>query len=122
MLDKYQTPFYFITEFPTDLRCFYSMKIPSKPERTYTFDLYYKGIEITSGARREHRYEELKKNIEEKRLSTEQLQYYLDFFKYGAPSHGGFGIGLDRLTMLLLDLPTIKEAMYIFRGPTRLKP
>jgi aspartyl-tRNA synthetase len=122
MLDKYQTPFYFITEFPTDLRCFYSMKIPSKPERTYTFDLYYKGIEITSGARREHRYEELKKNIEEKRLSTEQLQYYLDFFKFGAPSHGGFGIGLDRLTMLLLDLPTIKEAMYIFRGPTRLKP
>ena len=98
------------------------MKMKDDPSKTYTFDLYYKGIEVTSGARREHRYEELKKNIIDKRIKVEDLQYYLDFFKYGAPSHGGFGIGLDRLTMLLLDLPTIKEAMYIFRGPARIKP
>jgi len=79
-------------------------------------------MEITTGAVREHRYEILTKQALAKGNSQEKIQFYLDFFKYGCPPHGGFGIGLDRITLLLLGIPSIKEAMYIFRGPTRIKP
>ena len=85
------------------------------------YDLIWKGIEITSGAQREHRYEELKKNVEEKGLG-EDVKFYLQFFKYGIPPHGGFAIGVDRLTMLLLNLPSLKETEFVFRGPDRLEP
>ncbi len=77
-------------------------------------------MEITTGAQREHRYEQLKAQADEKGL-TEDVKFYLEFFKYGCPPHGGFGLGVDRLTMLLLGL-NIKEAMFIFRGPNRLNP
>ncbi|MBO4399724.1 MAG: aspartate--tRNA(Asn) ligase, partial [Lachnospiraceae bacterium] len=80
----------------------------------------WRGVEITTGAQREHRYEVLKKQADEKGLGND-VQFYLEFFKYGCPPHGGFGIGVDRLTMLLLGLP-IKEAMFLFRGPARLTP
>ncbi len=78
------------------------------------------GVEITTGAQREHRYDVLKAQAQEKGLD-EDVKFYLEFFKYGCPPHGGFGLGIDRLTMLLLGL-TIKEAMFIFRGPNRLTP
>ena len=77
--------------------------------------------EITTGAQREHRYEILKKQAEEKGLSKD-VEFYLEFFKYGCPPHGGFGLGIDRLTMLLLGLPSLKESMFIFRGPNHLNP
>ena len=89
------------------------------PATGYGFDLP-EGVEITTGAQREHRYEVLKKQAAEKGLD-EDVKFYLEFFKYGCPPHGGFGIGVDRLTMLLLGLH-IKEAMFIFRGPNRLNP
>ena len=85
------------------------------------FDLLWRGVEITTGAQREHRYEQLKQQAQEKGLGKD-VEFYLDFFKYGCPPHGGFGLGLDRLTMLLLGLPSLKEAEYIFRGPTKLYP
>ena len=85
------------------------------------YDLIWKGIEITSGAQREHRYEEIKKNAEEKGLG-EDVKFYLEFFKYGIPPHGGFAIGIDRLIMLLLNVPTIKDSVFLFRGPDRLTP
>ena len=78
------------------------------------------GVEITTGAQREHRYDVLKAQAEEKGLA-EDVKFYLEFFKYGCPPHGGFGIGVDRLTMLLTGLP-IKDAMFLFRGPNRLNP
>ncbi len=84
------------------------------------FDLLWRGVEITTGAQREHRYEILKAQADEKGLG-EDVSFYLEFFKYGCPPHGGFGIGIDRLTMLLLGLQ-IKEAMFLFRGPNRLTP
>ena len=84
------------------------------------YDLIWRGVEITTGAQREHRYEQLKAQADEKGL-TEDVKFYLEFFKYGCPPHGGFGLGVDRLTMLLLGL-NIKEAMFIFRGPNRLNP
>ena len=83
-------------------------------------DLIWRGVEITTGAQREHRYEVLKKQAEEKGLADD-VKFYLEFFQYGCPPHGGFGLGIDRLTMLLCGL-TIKDAEFLFRGPNRLTP
>ena len=84
------------------------------------YDLIWRGVEITTGAQREHRYEVLKKQAEEKGLA-EDVKFYLEFFQYGCPPHGGFGLGIDRLTMLLCGL-SIKDAEFLFRGPNRLTP
>ena len=84
------------------------------------YDLIWRGVEITTGAQREHRYEILKKQAEEKGLGKD-VEFYLEFFRYGCPPHGGFGLGVDRLTMLLVGL-SIKECMFLFRGPNRLNP
>ena len=85
------------------------------------YDLIWKGVEITTGAQREHRYDILKAQAEEKGLDKD-VEFYLQFFKYGCPPHGGFGLGLDRITMNLLELSNIKEAMFLFRGPERITP
>jgi aspartyl-tRNA synthetase len=85
------------------------------------YDLIWRGTEITTGAIREHRYDVLKKQAEEKGLKKD-VEFYLEFFKYGCPPHGGFGMGLDRITMLLLGISTLKETMFLFRGPNRLTP
>ena len=84
------------------------------------YDLIWKGVEITTGAQREHRYDVLKKQADEKGLA-EDVKFYLEFFKYGCPPHGGFGLGIDRLTMLIFNL-SIKDAMFLFRSPNRLAP
>jgi aspartyl-tRNA synthetase len=84
------------------------------------YDLILRGTEITPGAQREHRYEQLRKQADEKGLG-EDVKFYMDFFRYGCPPHGGFGLGVDRLTMLLLGL-SIKEVMFLFRGPHRIPP
>ncbi|MBR1890612.1 MAG: aspartate--tRNA(Asn) ligase [Clostridia bacterium] len=116
--DKFGHEFLFVTDYPPQKRAFYHMR---KNGILQGYDLIWKGIEITSGAQREHRYEELKKNCEEKGLGKD-VAFYLQFFKNGVPPHGGFAIGVDRLTMLLLGLPSLKEAQFLFRGPDRLTP
>jgi hypothetical protein len=110
--------FLFVTDYDAKKRAFYHMRDEKGIPQGY--DLIWRGVEITTGAQREHRYEILKKQAEEKGLDKD-VEFYLEFFKYGCPPHGGFGIGIDRLTMLLLGL-NIKEAMFIFRGPNRLTP
>jgi len=122
LIKKNKHEFYFITDYPAEIRAFYHMRDEKNPLIAKGYDLYWKGIEITTGAIREHRYDKLVAQTIERGNSTEKLQFYLDFFKYGCPAHGGFGIGLDRMTMLLLSIPSIKEAMFVFRGPTRIKP
>lgn len=117
-MDTYQSEFIFVTDYPKDKRAFYHMRKDGVPQG---YDLIWRGVEITTGAQREHRYEILKQQAEEKGLK-EDVAFYLDFFKYGCPPHGGFGLGIDRLTMLLLGLPSLKEAMFLFRGPNRLNP
>lgn len=114
----YDHEFLFVTDFDAEKRAFYHMRDENGIPQGY--DLIWRGVEITTGAQREHRYDVLKKQAEEKGLA-EDVKFYLDFFKYGCPPHGGFGIGVDRLTMLLLGLH-IKDAMFLFRGPTRLHP
>ena len=116
--EKYNSEFMFVTDYDAKQRAFYHMRKDGVPQG---YDLIWRGVEITTGAQREHRYEILKQQAEEKGLKKD-VEFYLEFFKYGCPPHGGFVIGLDRITMLLLDIPTIKEAMFIFRGPNRLLP
>ena len=116
--DKFNHEFLLVTDYPPEKRAFYHMR---ENGILQGYDLIWKGIEITSGAQREHRYEEIKKNAEEKGLAKD-VEKYLQFFKYGMPPHGGFAIGVDRLTMLLLGLPSLKETQFLFRGPDRLDP
>jgi aspartyl-tRNA synthetase len=120
--DNFNHDFVFLTDWPSSVRPFYHMRYADQPELTRSFDLLAKGLEITTGAQREHRYAVLAKQAEEKGLRPEPIQFYLDFFKYGCPPHGGFGFGLSRFLMILLDLTNIRETVYLFRGPTRLHP
>ena len=117
-MDEFNSEFIFVTDFPKEKRAFYHMRKDDVPEG---YDLIYRGVEITTGAEREHRYDVLVKQAKEKGLDKD-VEFYLEFFKYGCPPHGGFGIGVDRLTMLVLGLPSVKESMLIFRGPNRLNP
>lgn len=117
---EYKSDFVFITNFPYEARSFYVMK--DENGETQTYDLLFKGIEITSGAQREHRYDVLKKQIEEKGIDPKDLEFYLDFFKFGCPPHGGFGVGLARIMMRIFEIDNIREATFIYRGPTRLNP
>jgi len=79
-------------------------------------------MEITTGAQREHRYEKLLQQADEKMIDLESIQFYVDFFKYGCPPHGGFGFGLARLLAALLNQPSIREVTFLHRSPTRLVP
>lgn len=115
--DKFNSEFLFVDGFNKNNRAFYHMH---EGEIACGYDLIWKGVEITTGAQREHRYDILKQQAEEKGLH-EDVKDYLKFFRYGCPQHGGFGIGIDRITLLLFDT-TIKEAMFLFRGPDRLNP
>ena len=116
--DRYNHEFLFVTDFSPEKRAFYHMRNEEGIPQGY--DLIWKGCEITTGAQREHRYEVLKRQADEKGLG-EDVKFYLEFFKYGCPPHGGFGIGLDRMTMILLNI-AIKEVEFLFRGPDRLTP
>jgi aspartyl-tRNA synthetase len=89
---------------------------------TESFDLLWNGIEITTGAQREHRYDVLVRQAEEKGMGLEPLRSYVDCFRYGVPPHGGLGAGLNRIVMVLLGLDSIRESMFLFRGPNRLSP
>lgn len=117
-MEEFGHEFIFVTDFAKTKRAFYHMRENDIPQG---YDLIWKGTEITTGAQREHRYELIKKQAEEKGLGKD-VEFYIEFFRYGCPPHGGFAIGVDRLTMLLLGLPSLKEEMFIFRGPSRLTP
>ena len=117
--DKFNHEFLFVVDFPAEKRAFYHMRDENGILQGY--DLIWRGVEITTGAQREHRYEELVKTANEKGLGND-VKFYLEFFKYGCPPHGGFAIGVDRLTMLLLNIPSVKETQFLFRGPNRINP
>ncbi len=117
--DKFDSEFLFVIDFPAEKRAFYHMRDENGILQGY--DLIWRGVEITTGAQREHRYEEIVRNAKEKGLGDD-VKFYLDFFKHGCPPHGGFAIGVDRITMLLLGIPSLKETQFLFRGPNRLAP
>lgn len=116
--EKYDHEFVFITDFSAKKRAFYHKRENGIPQGA---DLIWKGCETTTLALRENNYETLCKQAKEKGLDQD-VKFYLEFFKYGCPPHGGFAIGIDRITMLLLETGSLKETMFIFRGPSRLEP
>jgi aspartyl/asparaginyl-tRNA synthetase len=120
--EDHGSEFVFITEYPVSVRPFYHMRPQDNPGVTASFDLLWKGLEITTGAQREHRHDVLLKQAEEKGLGLEPLTSYTDCFRFGTPPHGGFGAGVNRILMVLLQLESIRDAMFLFRGPNRLTP
>jgi aspartyl/asparaginyl-tRNA synthetase len=114
--------FVFVTDYPKSIRPFYHHRHGAEGHLTASFDLLWRGVEITTGAQREHRYDVLVAQADELAIKTDGLDFYLDCFRYGCPPHGGFGFGLNRAVMVLLGLSSIREASFLFRGPNRLRP
>jgi len=120
--ERHGHEFAFVTDYPTTVRPFYHMRYEDRPTVTKSFDLLWRGIELTTGAQREHRYDRLLAQAEEKKVDVGPIQYYLDFFRFGAPPHGGFGFGLTRLLMQMLGQENVREVTFLYRGPHRLEP
>ena len=112
---------YFIAEYPEEAKPFYIMEKDGTPY-SYSFDLDFRGQEISSGGQREHRYDRLVERMAKKGLDPEDFGFYLEAFRYGMPPHGGWGIGVERLLVKALDLPNIREAILFPRDPSRLTP
>lgn len=122
LIGKHFPGFYFITEWPSEVRAFYTMPKPGDEEVTNSFDLQYGERELTSGAQRVHEAEMLKKRLMEKGLDPNEFSFHLNAFKYGMPPHAGWAIGLERLTMILLGVPNIREVTLFPRDRTRVTP
>ncbi len=122
VLERDGHEFAFVTDYPTTVRPFYHMRHQDQPTLTKSFDLLWRGIELTTGAQREHRHDRLLAQAEDKRVDTGPISYYLDFFRFGAPPHGGFGFGLTRLLMQMLGQDNVREVTFLYRGPHRLTP
>ena len=120
--EKTGSDFLFLTAFPVAKRPVYAMPMEDEPALTKSFDLLYKGLEITTGGQRIHRYRMLYDKMQAFGLNPEDFGFYLDTFKYGVPPHGGFAIGCERLTMQLLNLANIREASLFPRDVERVTP
>ena len=120
--EEYGSDFVFVTHYPSKKRPFYAMDDPADPKFTLSFDLLYKGLEITTGGQRIHDYQKLLEKIEARGMTTEGMEQYLDTFKYGMPPHGGLGIGLERLTMKLTGEDNVSETTLFPRDLSRLEP
>jgi aspartyl-tRNA synthetase len=114
--------FVFVTDYPIAARPFYHLRHEDNPKLTKSFDLLYRGLEITTGSQREHRIEILEKQAVEKGMNREELKDYLNFFRYGCPGHSGIGMGPGRIVMKMLGLNNIKEACFLPRDVKRLTP
>lgn len=114
--------FVFITDYPASGRAFYHMRDDDRPDLTKGFDLLWRGLEVTTGAQREHRHDRLVAQAEERGMSLDSLSDYLDFFRFGCPPHGGMGVGLGRILMRLLNASSIREVTLLSRTPRRLRP
>jgi nondiscriminating aspartyl-tRNA synthetase len=120
--EEFGHEFVFLTDYASSIRPFYHMRHEGDETLTNSYDLIFNGTEISTGAQREHRIDILVEQAKSKGVDPEELEFYLDFFRYGVPPHGGFGMGLSRVLMLLLHQPSIREVTYLFRGPNRLTP
>jgi len=120
--EQYGHEFVFVTDYPAEVRAFYHMRHPDAPDLTMSFDLLWKGLEITTGAQREHRYETLKEQATDRGFAHGPLENYFNFFKYGCPPHGGCGVGLTRMLMIMLGCANVREVTFLYRGMNRLTP
>jgi len=119
---KHHAEFYFFNRFPFAHKPFYVMRVDEEPKWARSVDLNFKGLELSSGGQREHRYDILMNQAKEKNMKLKEVEWFTRFFKYGVPPHGGFALGIERLTQSLLSLPNIKEAVLFPRDPERLVP
>lgn len=120
--EEYDSDFVFVTHYPSKKRPFYAMDDPADQRFTLSFDLLYKGLEITTGGQRIHDYQMILDKMAKRGMDPEDIRDYLMIFRYGMPPHGGLGIGLERLTMRLLDEQNIRETALFPRDVTRLEP
>ena len=120
--EEWGSDFVFVTHYPSKKRPFYAMDDPDDPRYTLSFDLLYKGMEITTGGQRIHDYKALKDKIEARGMTEEGMEQYLNTFKHGMPPHGGLGIGLERLTMKLVGEDNVRETTLFPRDLSRLEP
>ncbi len=124
LVDRFGNPFYFLVDFPTSVKVstFYAHRFDDRPQFVDYFDLDYRGLELASGGRREHRLEPLTANIRAAGVDPASLEGYLEAFRFGMPPHGGWGFGLDRFVTVLADLPNIRESRLFPRDRYRLTP
>jgi len=120
--ERFKSDLVFVTEYPWKVRPFYTMRKEDEPDWTYSFDGLLRGLEVVTGGQREHRYERLVENVKDKGMNPKNFEFYLNFFKHGAPPHGGAGLGLERITMQSLKLENIREARLLPRDPETLLP
>jgi len=121
--EKHNSEFVFIYEYPFAIRPFYHMKPEGRPNISKSFDLVWNGVEVTTGAQREHRHDVLKAQAKEAGIDLDKdMAPYAEIFQYGCPPHGGTGLGLDRIVESMLKLPNIRECILLPRDPERLSP
>ena len=120
--ESYDADFVFVTHYPSKKRPFYAMDDPADDTFTLSFDLLFKGMEITTGGQRIHDYETLLEKIERRGMTVDGMEHYLLAFQCGMPPHGGLGIGLERLTMKLVDESNVRETTLFPRDLSRLEP
>ena len=114
--------FYFLTRWPSEIKPFYVMPVEGEEQYSHAFDLMYNNLELSSGATRVHQYDLLVKQIEERGLNPAGFGSYLKSFEYGMPPHAGWGVGADRLTMVLTGAENIRECVLFPRDRHRLTP
>jgi len=122
VMEKYKSNFFFLNRFPFEEKPFYVMRNDKDPKYARSTDMIYRGVELSSGGQREHRYDNLMKNVKEKKMNPKSVSWFTDFFRFGSAPHGGFCIGIERITMQLLNLENIREAVLFPRDPDRLIP
>lgn len=120
--EEYDADFVFVTHYPSKKRPVYAMDDPADPTYTLSFDLLFRGMEITTGGQRIHDYNMFIEKIEARGMTTEGMEQYLSAFKHGMPPHGGLGLGLERLTMKLLGEENVRETTLFPRDLSRLEP
>ena len=120
--EEYGSDFVFVTHYPSKKRPFYAMDDPEDPTYTLSFDLLFRGMEITTGGQRIHDYHELLSKMEKRGMTDEGMEQYLSAFKHGMPPHGGLGIGMERLTMKMMNEDNVRETTLFPRDLSRLEP
>ena len=119
---EYNSDYFFVNRFPSSVKPFYVMHVDERPEFARSVDLVYKGLELSSGGQREHRHGRILEQISQKGLDAEGLKWFTEAFRFGVPPHGGFSLGIERLTASLLGIENVKEAALFPRDPERLQP
>ncbi len=120
--ETYGSDFVFVTHFPSEHRAFYAMDDPENPELTLSFDLLMRGLEVTSGGQRIHKEQEYRDKMIKRGMNPDAFRFYLDTFRNGMPPHGGFAIGLERITACFLGINNVKECSMFPRDINRVAP